>query len=1011
MLETGRVNYDEAVGFCIGKTAAVAPPRFSHHSLPNIPKLPKERVPDFHRGLTKDGAYLSEYTVSIRIWNQFLASCREWISYIGTRRAQVICRNKKLFALLRESQERPDGTSKRWDENEALEWERAMQAIVHLYGHRRKGDIGTMKYPASWRAEYKRMTEQDCERHFGTIQARWKTFNTAKIVHSCESEEDMLRAWCAYMKEYDPDMVTGYNVTGFDLRYVIRRIRVLDLRDEHNSLITMGRLKHANDTEKPKRSNSRATGQLSYTIIDLPGRDTYDLLHYFQREYQLASFTLGSVSQHFLGDTKHDVPYSALFSLFVNNRERETDYCFKDAELPLMLIAKLNVFPFNLSLARLIGTVAIGRLFVDGKQAQLFACVFFYLDAEGLDKIFPDVNPYTSNSQDNNERGTDVRYEGAYVHPPVVGLILLLLLCIDYNALYPSIMRALNLGHDVMGTAAHFASLGIPLDKCYQSPYKYLDPFSGEEEYYYFVKPEKLTVDELYDNGYTLEECEEAGEKSDRNTGSKVMLYTPKIQVSALCGVIVDFTRARGGIKKKMYGYKSTDDEYRKYDAQQLGVKKLNNSLYGATGADGRLSAIMISAFTTWMGKKTITELLEKLKERYGAETKGGDTDSLFVHFPHITKLEHIYEEIEVTDPETGAKKTTTKIQEILDYANSLVPKPMEIDFEKAYSESFAVAKKRGAFRTHMPFKNPLTGKNEFEGEGKLTFKGLENMRRDSCPVAQKVFTGFLSRLVRKPLDTETEGDLLDDALTYVEGEAKKIAQGKIGFHELVQSRQLASDNYANDKLPHVQLCKKKEARGEVIPDLGSRIPFVVLSGHKKRKFYQKVEDPDYAIQHGLQPDLAYVLEKKIRNPIQRFAKRMKGGTARLDLIFNDHNLGVQKRNLLDDDALHDFVVPMQQCLNCGQPSYSSSCTACVTLVDWGTEYEKKLHERSLIEKQHAAAMKVCRACMAVGTDEEVLCNNLHCSEYYPRKGSEYQLIEKARELQDIEDCWANAMS
>jgi DNA polymerase elongation subunit (family B) len=48
-------------------------------------------------------------------------------------------------------------------------------------------------------------------------------------VQSFEDEKDMLIAWHKFFMEVDPDIVTGYNITQFDIHYLLKRACVLKL--------------------------------------------------------------------------------------------------------------------------------------------------------------------------------------------------------------------------------------------------------------------------------------------------------------------------------------------------------------------------------------------------------------------------------------------------------------------------------------------------------------------------------------------------------------------------------------------------------------------------------------------------------------------------------------------------------------------------------------------------------------------------------------------------------------
>lgn len=58
-------------------------------------------------------------------------------------------------------------------------------------------------------------------------------------VRSFKKEVDMLEAWQAFVEKVDPDVVIGYNISGFDFPYLLDRAKALR-SDKFNML---GRLK------------------------------------------------------------------------------------------------------------------------------------------------------------------------------------------------------------------------------------------------------------------------------------------------------------------------------------------------------------------------------------------------------------------------------------------------------------------------------------------------------------------------------------------------------------------------------------------------------------------------------------------------------------------------------------------------------------------------------------------------------------------------------------------------
>ena len=52
---------------------------------------------------------------------------------------------------------------------------------------------------------------------------------------SCAKEQDLLAQWSAFVRECDPDIITGYNINNFDLPYLINRAKTLKVPVFHVS--------------------------------------------------------------------------------------------------------------------------------------------------------------------------------------------------------------------------------------------------------------------------------------------------------------------------------------------------------------------------------------------------------------------------------------------------------------------------------------------------------------------------------------------------------------------------------------------------------------------------------------------------------------------------------------------------------------------------------------------------------------------------------------------------------
>jgi len=108
----------------------------------------------------------------------------------------------------------------------------------------------------------------------------------------------MLRAWRDFLIEVDPDIITGYNIVNFDLPYIIERAEFL----KESQFAQFSRLKGSVSKIKQSTLSSKALGIRDSKDINIEGRVQFDMMQIILREHKLRSFSLNSVSAHFLGE-------------------------------------------------------------------------------------------------------------------------------------------------------------------------------------------------------------------------------------------------------------------------------------------------------------------------------------------------------------------------------------------------------------------------------------------------------------------------------------------------------------------------------------------------------------------------------------------------------------------------------------------------------------------------------------------------------------------------------------
>lgn len=115
------------------------------------------------------------------------------------------------------------------------------------------------------------------------------------------SEKEMLLAWFDWLIEVNPDIWVGYNIFGFDEKYLWQRSEVLKITMDDN-LQKLSRLFGHGGKVKldEKRLASSALGDNFLHTLSLQGRLQVDLYHVVKRGYQLPSYKLDEVTKYFM---------------------------------------------------------------------------------------------------------------------------------------------------------------------------------------------------------------------------------------------------------------------------------------------------------------------------------------------------------------------------------------------------------------------------------------------------------------------------------------------------------------------------------------------------------------------------------------------------------------------------------------------------------------------------------------------------------------------------------------
>jgi len=127
-------------------------------------------------------------------------------------------------------------------------------------------------------------------------------------VYVFENEAKMLTAWIQWIGSEAPDVLIGYNIFGFDSKYIHDRLASsLGKHDLKRALLPLSCLSSRPPRLEEKFLSSSAMGDNTMWFISTAGRLQIDLLPYIRRNHNLDSYKLDNVSATFVGGGMKDL--------------------------------------------------------------------------------------------------------------------------------------------------------------------------------------------------------------------------------------------------------------------------------------------------------------------------------------------------------------------------------------------------------------------------------------------------------------------------------------------------------------------------------------------------------------------------------------------------------------------------------------------------------------------------------------------------------------------------------
>lgn len=667
------------------------------------------------------------------------------------------------------------------------------------------------------------------------------------IVESYTTEKEVLLSWKRLIQRIDPDILTGYNIFGFDFKFMYERSKQLGCMEEFTKL---GRFTNLPQGLKSQALTSSGLGENYLYYIPMFGRVIVDLYKTIQSGHKLPMYSLNYVSKHFMYKSKNDISPQ---DIFIKQKGSATDrrliaeYCLIDCVLCNRLINKLDIITNCIGMSN-VCLIPLSYLFLRGQGIKILSLVADQCRKEGY--LLPVL-----------EKQEEDTYEGAIVLPPIKNIYFKPIVVCDFNSLYPSCMISENLSHD-----------------------SYVEPGSK-----YDNLPEYDYVDKTYD---TYKYVREPGKKKVNKVKSGVKTcrfaqYKDKNKKSLLPRILRGLLEARKNTRKDQKQFSKGSFEWKVKEGLQLAYKITANSLYGQVGASTSFIYFKdIAACTTATGRELIYFTKNFFESKYkNCIAVYGDTDSVFLKFDckdssgqDLEGLDAIYKSIELC------------IEGSLAISRQLKP-PHNLEFEKGIFPFILFTKKRyhGHYYT-------IYGVNNYYANS----MGIVLKRRDNANIVKHIYGAVIDIIM-------IEHDI-GKAMEYAQKMAKDLLKGKFPMEMFVITKSLKSYYKNPMQIAHNVLAQRigKRDPGNK-PQSNDRIPYAyvtVPNAKRGERVLQgdRIETPQYITDNNLKIDYKFYLTNQIKKPVVQIFSLVTDTADKLfDEVIQDYDLKLKGYTKITD--------------------------------------------------------------------------------------------------------------
>ncbi|XP_028824417.1 DNA polymerase delta catalytic subunit isoform X1 [Denticeps clupeoides] len=450
------------------------------------------------------------------------------------------------------------------------------------------------------------------------------------------------------------------------------------------------------------------------------------------------------------------------------------------------------------------------------------------------------------------------------------------------------------------------------------------------------------------------------------------MFVKSSVRKGLLPEILENLLSARKRAKAEL---KKETDTFKKQvlDGRQLALKISANSVYGFTGAQvGKLPCLEISQSVTGFGRQMIEKTKQLVESKYtvtggyqaDAKVIYGDTDSVMVKLGVAT-----------------VQDAMALGREAAEWVSSHFVPPIKLEFEKVYCPYLLINKKRYA---------GLYFSSTAEKHDKMDCKGIETVRRDNCPLVANLINTCLQNIL---IDRDPDG-----AVAHAKEVISDLLCNRIDISQLVITKELTrtAQEYAG-KQAHVELAERMRKRDPgSAPNLGDRVPYVIIKAAKGVAAYMKSEDPIYVLENNIPIDTQYYLEQQLSKPLLRIFEPILGESKAESVLLKGEHTRCKTVLTSKVGGLMAFAQKRSTCIGC-RAVLKTDMAVCDFCKKKESElYQKEISYLASLEEHFSRLWTQCQRCQG-SLHEDVLCTSRDCPIFYMRKKVQKDLDDQEK--------------